>query len=306
MHQHRAWHLRRASRSVLQSARAVLPSPDGASLTASASFYLCPHSRMSFTRAGTVSPSPGAGITRRLVDDVSWIDELNAPFPTRPPVSLSLASRTNRMEGEAEYILPTKTKYVGEMKDGMFHGQGTLYFPSGSRYDAIWEKGLVVKGTYTFSDGLQYDAEHWHYCDSYDRRFYTEICYGLKPAGISQLTNMDPPRKIPQGCYDCGDGFYNPTTRVVKDYRNRFLRNTGMSILTPRDTHLLFSRPHLGVCICVHTRMHLVGKKLLPTKDRNSDLKVSQSGVLMADESIHSRGAKQRTLVVGCECALNR
>uniref|UniRef100_A0A8C0M716 MORN repeat-containing protein 5 n=1 Tax=Canis lupus familiaris TaxID=9615 RepID=A0A8C0M716_CANLF len=201
-----------------------------------------------------------------------------------------------RMEGEAEYILPTKTKYVGEMKDGMFHGQGTLYFPSGSRYDAIWEKGLVVKGTYTFSDGLQYDAEHWHYCDSYDRRFYTEICYGLKPAGISQLTNMDPPRKIPQGCYDCGDGFYNPTTRVVKDYRNRFLRNTGMSILTPRDTHLLFSRPHLGVCICVHTRMHLVGKKLLPTKDRNSDLKVSQSGVLMADESIHSRGAKQRTV----------
>ncbi|XP_038405396.1 MORN repeat-containing protein 5 isoform X10 [Canis lupus familiaris] len=134
-----------------------------------------------------------------------------------------------RMEGEAEYILPTKTKYVGEMKDGMFHGQGTLYFPSGSRYDAIWEKGLVVKGTYTFSDGLQYDAEHWHYCDSYDRRFYTEICYGLKPAGISQLTNMDPPRKIPQGCYDCGDGFYNPTTRVVKDYRNRFLRNTGVS-----------------------------------------------------------------------------
>ncbi|XP_041582836.1 MORN repeat-containing protein 5 isoform X1 [Vulpes lagopus] len=83
-----------------------------------------------------------------------------------------------------------------------------------------------TKGTYTFSDGLQYDAEHWHYCDSYDRRFYTEICYGLKPAGISQLTNMDPPRKIPQGCYDCGDGFYNPTTRVVKDYRNRFLRNT--------------------------------------------------------------------------------
>ncbi|XP_033714435.1 MORN repeat-containing protein 5 [Delphinus delphis] len=130
-----------------------------------------------------------------------------------------------RMEGEAEYILPTETKYVGEMKDGMFHGQGTLYFPGGSRYDAIWEKGLVVKGTYTFSDGLQYDAEHWHYCDTYDRRFYTEICYGLKPAGISQLTNMDPPRKIPPGCYDCGDGFYNPTTRIVKDYKNRFLRN---------------------------------------------------------------------------------
>nr|KAF6433963.1 MORN repeat containing 5 [Molossus molossus] len=112
-----------------------------------------------------------------------------------------------RMEGDAEYILPTETRYVGEMKDGMFHGQGTLYFPSGSQYDATWEKGLAVKGVYTFSDGLQYDGKNWHYCDSYDRRFYTEMCHGLKPTGISQLTNMDPPRKIPFGYYDCGDGF---------------------------------------------------------------------------------------------------
>lgn len=59
--------------------------------------------------------------------------------------SLRISLCACRMEGVAEYILPTKTKYVGEMKDGMFHGQGTLYFPSGSRHDAIWEKGLVVK-----------------------------------------------------------------------------------------------------------------------------------------------------------------
>uniref|UniRef100_A0A803YLL2 Uncharacterized protein n=1 Tax=Meleagris gallopavo TaxID=9103 RepID=A0A803YLL2_MELGA len=43
--------------------------------------------------------------------------------------------------------------------------------------------------------------------------------------GISQLTNLDPPRKIPAGCYDCGDGFYNPETRIVTDYELRFLRN---------------------------------------------------------------------------------
>lgn len=59
-----------------------------------------------------------------------------------------------RMEGDAEYILPTETRYVGEMKDGMFHGQGTLYFPSGSRYEAIWEKGLVVK-VISLGRGLQ-------------------------------------------------------------------------------------------------------------------------------------------------------
>lgn len=152
------------------------------------------------------------------------------------------------------------------------------------------------QGKYTFSDGLEYKDNKWHYCDGYDRRFYTEICNGLKPAGtawvsrmmgllvlflslgggqtlspligrpppkknsksgplgqssqgwaiffqsccfshpllppfpfqgISQLTNLDPPRTIPPGCYDCGDGFYNPKTRVVVDYRHRFLRNAG-------------------------------------------------------------------------------
>uniref|UniRef100_A0A6I8P061 MORN repeat containing 5 n=1 Tax=Ornithorhynchus anatinus TaxID=9258 RepID=A0A6I8P061_ORNAN len=81
------------------------------------------------------------------------------------------------------------------------------------------------EGQYTFADGLEYKPEKWHYCDSYDRRFYTEICGGLKPAGICQLTNLDPPRNIPTGCYDCGDGFYNPDTRVITDYSFRFLRN---------------------------------------------------------------------------------
>ncbi|XP_039618740.1 MORN repeat-containing protein 5 [Polypterus senegalus] len=133
--------------------------------------------------------------------------------------------RNNRMEGEGVYIFPTDTKYVGEMKDGMFHGKGTLFFPSGSKYEAIWEEGKAVKGTYTFADGLVYKEREWKYCDGYDRRFYKEMLDGLKPAGRCQLTNKDPSRVIPEGCYDCGDGFYNPVTRVVKDYNNKFLRN---------------------------------------------------------------------------------
>ncbi|XP_030062408.1 MORN repeat-containing protein 5 [Microcaecilia unicolor] len=133
--------------------------------------------------------------------------------------------RNGRMEGEGKYTLPTDTRYEGEMKDGMFHGKGTLHFPGGSQYTAIWEDGIALEGEYMFSDGLKYKEKNWQYCDGYDRRFYTEICYGLKPAGRSQLTNLDPPRKIQEGCYDCGDGFYNPNTRVVSDYENRFLRN---------------------------------------------------------------------------------
>ncbi|EDV18906.1 uncharacterized protein TRIADDRAFT_34471, partial [Trichoplax adhaerens] len=37
----------------------------------------------------------------------------------------------------------------------------------------------------------------------------------------------EPPPSIPEGCYDCGDGFYDPKTRVVTDYDGKFLRNAG-------------------------------------------------------------------------------
>ncbi|XP_063066533.1 MORN repeat-containing protein 5 [Engraulis encrasicolus] len=132
--------------------------------------------------------------------------------------------KNGRMEGEGKYTFPTGTVYQGQMKDGMFHGEGVLYFPDGSKYEGTWAKGLSSEGKYTFSDGLEYDEDEWDFCDGYDRRFYTERCNGLKPAGKSQLTNRVPPEEIPAGCYDCGDGFYNPATRVVSDYELKFLR----------------------------------------------------------------------------------
>lgn len=49
-------------------------------------------------------------------------------------------------------------------------------------------------------------------------------------AGRSQLTNRIPPREIPEGCYDCGDGFYNPVSRVIVDYEHKFLRNAGTCV----------------------------------------------------------------------------
>lgn len=42
------------------------------------------------------------------------------------------------------------------------------------------------------------------------------------------MTNDVPPRVIPSNCYDCGDGFYNPETRIVKNYAGIFLRNAGI------------------------------------------------------------------------------
>ena len=45
--------------------------------------------------------------------------------------------------------------------------------------------------------------------------------------GRSQLANQDPPPAIPEGMYDCGDGFYDPVTRKITNYDMVFLRNTG-------------------------------------------------------------------------------
>ncbi|NWS73121.1 MORN5 protein, partial [Crotophaga sulcirostris] len=132
-----------------------------------------------------------------------------------------------RMEGPGSYTLPTGTECRGALRDGLLEGEAELRLPGGARFRGRWRRGELEasEGKYTFADGLEYKDKKWHYCDGYDRRFYTEICSGLKPAGISQLTNLDPPRKIPEGCYDCGDGFYNPETRVIVDYKLRFLRN---------------------------------------------------------------------------------
>ena len=71
----------------------------------------------------------------------------------------------------------------------MFHGEGTIFVPGAGIYKAFWKEGKEVSGDYTFADGLQYEKKDWKYCTLDDRRFYTEIQDGLKPAGQSQLTN---------------------------------------------------------------------------------------------------------------------
>uniref|UniRef100_A0A8C3FTI5 MORN repeat containing 5 n=1 Tax=Chrysemys picta bellii TaxID=8478 RepID=A0A8C3FTI5_CHRPI len=131
------------------------------------------------------------------------------------PASSSSSSCPARRLVTMVTVCPLAEPRPGRVPGGHHGGHGQ-HLPRGL---CAWQ------GKYTFADGLEFKDKKWHYCDGYDRRFYTEICSGLKPAGISQLTNLDPPRTIPQGCYDCGDGFYNTNTRVVTDYKLRFLRN---------------------------------------------------------------------------------
>ena len=48
-----------------------------------------------------------------------------------------------RLEGHAEFTFPSGTTYIGEFKDGEFHGHGTLKYANGAKYEAIWEKGIA-------------------------------------------------------------------------------------------------------------------------------------------------------------------
>lgn len=120
--------------------------------------------------------------------------------------------KNGRMEGYGTYRFPSGTVYTGDFLDGEFHGEGTLQFADGcGKYHARWEHGKAIKGRYVFADGLAYteptDGE-WTYCrGDGDRRFYSELVEGLRPAGDSQLSNTHPPPIIPAGSYDVGDGF---------------------------------------------------------------------------------------------------
>ena len=51
-------------------------------------------------------------------------------------------------------------KYVGEWKDGSFHGQGTYTFANGNKYVGTFKDGKIhSKGTYTYPNGDQYVGE---------------------------------------------------------------------------------------------------------------------------------------------------
>ena len=49
-----------------------------------------------------------------------------------------------RLEGSGVYVFPTETIYQGQMRDGMFHGVGTLHFPNGSKYEGVWVNGIAL------------------------------------------------------------------------------------------------------------------------------------------------------------------
>ena len=121
------------------------------------------------------------------------------------------STEAGRMEGEGIYKYEDGTQYVGQFKNGAFHGdglcgnqigrqrhrrnvvpvtasarwrgaslvdghtgEGKLIFANGE-FRGIFNNGKHVDGQFVFSDGLVYVEDDWKYCTSADRRLHSEM-----------------------------------------------------------------------------------------------------------------------------------
>ncbi len=129
-------------------------------------------------------------------------------------------------QGMGKFFYPNGVVYEGNFDKGEFHGEGTLIYPNGGRYVAKWERGKLIEGKYFFYDNLEYADGNWEYCTIKDRKFYTETMKGLRPDGKTLITNhVGGPKTIPEGTYDIGDGYYDPTKRAIYEYDGQFKRD---------------------------------------------------------------------------------
>lgn len=109
-------------------------------------------------------------------------------------------------------------QHTGTFNECLDHGINTFKYPNGAILGGLWIDGEIKKiDDYQFENGCMYNIK---YCQISDRRFHNELINGLNPAGRSYMTNNYPERKIPKGCYDVVDGFYNPLTKCVYDFDN--------------------------------------------------------------------------------------
>ncbi len=73
---------------------------------------------------------------------------------------LLLSSPMFGQETGVLYLWENGTKYMGEWKDGEFHGQGTMTYHDGNKFVGKWKDGVYHgQGTMTYHDGRKYVGE---------------------------------------------------------------------------------------------------------------------------------------------------
>ena len=72
--------------------------------------------------------------------------------------------KNGRYHGQGTYTYVDGSKYVGEYKDGIRHGYGTYAWGSGNKYVGEWKNDKRNgQGTYTFANGDKYVGEFKDY-----------------------------------------------------------------------------------------------------------------------------------------------
>lgn len=123
--------------------------------------------------------------------------------------------------------------YEGDFEDSQFHGKGMLRYPMGQTLKSEWSHGKMTKWSYVFKDGLEYH-DPWEYCLFPKRAYISTVRAGVfKPPGQERVTNKMPPRPIPPGCFDVGEGFYKPKLSgiVSANETNQIKRSVKIKLL---------------------------------------------------------------------------
>src|SRR6516225_9637527 len=85
-----------------------------------------------------------------LVFGIAWLGEASAQLSLPPCPSLWPSCF-------GTFTSPDGSKYVGEVRDGKYNGQGTYSGPDGRVYVDEWKDGTWNgRGTLTFPDGAKY------------------------------------------------------------------------------------------------------------------------------------------------------
>lgn len=122
------------------------------------------------------------------------------------------------MCGYGVYTFTNKVQYHGYMREGVFHGKGTLIYPNGNKIKGIWKMGHNRQMELTFADGLEFEDESdWWYCKHPDRRYYPCFCNGINPIGESFITANKCVREIPTNLYDTEEAFYDKKKKSLID-----------------------------------------------------------------------------------------
>lgn len=100
-----------------------------------------------------------------------------------------------RMHGRGIFSFANGNKYVGTFHDGMFHGEGIIFFTAengGGQFRGVWNLGKNISGDYIFRDGLQFATDNWSHCTPENRKLWDEYLAFIQPPQLPDHVTLTP------------------------------------------------------------------------------------------------------------------